>query len=62
MKIIICYFSGTGNTQKIADCYANTFAASYGDEVTLCRMEDTFNYDLNGFDLIGIGYPPRANL
>ncbi len=60
MKIIICYFSGTGNTQKIADCYANTFAASYGDEVTLCRMEDTFNYDLNGFDLIGIGYPVHA--
>lgn len=42
------------------DCYANTFAAEYGDEVTLSRMEDTFNYDLNEYDFIGIGYPVHA--
>lgn len=60
MKILICYFSGTGNTQKIVDCYANIFANIYGDDVTLARMEDKFEYDLNDFDLIGFGYPVHA--
>lgn len=60
MKILICYFSGTGNTQKIVDCYAKTFTEQYGHEVTLARMEDEFNYDLNDFDLLGIGYPVHA--
>lgn len=60
MKILICYFSGTGNTQKVVDCYANIFAKEYGDEVTLARMEDKFEYDLNDFDLLGFGYPVHA--
>ena len=60
MKILICYFSGTGNTQKIVDCYANIFTTQYGDDVTLIRMEDDFKYDVNDFDLIGIGYPVHA--
>lgn len=60
MKILICYFSGTGNTQKIVDCYANFFAKEYDDEVTLVRMEDKFDLDINEFDLIGIGYPVHA--
>lgn len=60
MKILICYFSGTGNTQKVIDCYANTFASVYGDEVTLARMEEKFEYDLENYDLVGVGYPVHA--
>lgn len=60
MKILICYFSGTGNTQKVVDFYANVLSTEYGDDVTLARMEDEFNYDLNDFDIIGIGYPVHA--
>ena len=57
MKIIICYFSGTGNTQKVVKRYAEEFTNKYGDEVTLARMEDEFELDINDFDLVGIGYP-----
>ena len=60
MKILICYFSGTGNTQKVVECYANVFAEQYGDEVVLAKMEDKFEYDLNDFDLLGFGYPVHA--
>lgn len=60
MKILICYFSGTGNTEKVVNCYAETFSKEYGDEVTLARMEDAFNLDVNDFDLIGIGYPVHS--
>lgn len=60
MKILICYFSGTGNTQKVVDCYAEIFTSHYGDDVTLARMEDKFDYDLNEFDLLGFGYPVHA--
>ena len=60
MKILICYFSCTGNTEKDVDCYANVFANNYGDEVTLARMEDKFEYNLNDFDLLGFGYPVHA--
>ena len=60
MKILICYFSGTGNTQKIVDCYANIFASQYGDDVTLARMEDKFEYNPDNFDVLGFGYPVHA--
>lgn len=60
MKILICYFSGTGNTQKIVNCYADVFATEYGDEVTLARMEDKFDIDVNDYDLLGIAYPVHA--
>lgn len=60
MKILICYFSGTGNTQKVVDCYANIFASQYGDDVTIARMEDKFEYNLDDFDILGFGYPVHA--
>lgn len=60
MKILICYFSGTGNTQKIVDLYAYIFAKQYDDDVIVCRMEDEFKYDINDFDLLGFGYPVHA--
>ncbi|MCM1194370.1 MAG: EFR1 family ferrodoxin [Corallococcus sp.] len=60
MKILICYFSGTGNTKKVIDCFSECFTKEYNDEVTLVRMEDEFNLDVNEFDLVGIGYPVHA--
>ena len=60
MKILICYFSGTGNTQKLVDCYANVFRTEYDDEVTVVRMEDKFDINVEDFDMLGIGYPVHA--
>lgn len=60
MKILICYFSGTGNTEKVVKRYAETFTSEYKDDVTLVKMEDGFNLDINGFDLVGVGYPVHA--
>lgn len=60
MKILFCYFSGTGNTQKVAECYAKNLTLTYGAEVTLHKMEKENNYDIRDFDLLGIGYPVHA--
>ena len=60
MKILICYFSGTGNTKKLVDCYADIFTSQHNDEVTIARMEDKFEYNLDDFDLVGFGYPVHA--
>ena len=60
MKILICYFSGTGNTKKVVDCFAETFKTEYNEDVTVARMEDSFTQDINDYDLIGIGYPVHA--
>ncbi|MDE7454911.1 MAG: EFR1 family ferrodoxin [Clostridia bacterium] len=60
MKILICYFSGTGNTKKLVNCYAETFTNKYNDEVTLQRIEDEYEVDFNEYDLIGIGFPVYA--
>lgn len=60
MKILICYFSGTGNTKKVVDCFTETFTKEYNDEVTVVKMEDGLSLDINDFDLIGIGYPVHA--
>ncbi|MBD5131061.1 MAG: 4Fe-4S ferredoxin [Clostridiales bacterium] len=58
-KILIYYFSGTGNTKKIADEYKSALEARECD-VTLralsyCEKPETT--DANEFDRIGIGYP-----
>ncbi len=60
MKILICYFSGTGNTQKAAERFAEVFKTEYKDDVTLFRMENEFTFDVNDFDMLGIGYPVHA--
>lgn len=57
MKILFCYFSGTGNTQKVVECYAKHFTLTHGAEVTLVKMESDFSYNIEDFDLLGIGYP-----
>ena len=60
MKILICYFSGTGNTEKVVKCFADTFKTEYCDDVTLLKIEDGVIPDVNGYDLVGIGYPVHA--
>lgn len=60
MKILIIYFSGTGNTKKIAELYKASFEAR-GDETELLSLPEdidrvkTANGD--GYEAIGFGYP-----
>ena len=67
MKVVICYFSGTGNTAKIVDKYRECLTA-HGDVVEMYAMEqllidgmpDEFLNTLSQADLLGIGYPVHA--
>ncbi len=59
MKTIICYFSGTGNTKKVVDCYKQEFENN-GWSTTLHAIEKEFNEDLSYYDCIGIAYPIHA--
>lgn len=58
MKIILYYYSGTGNTAKVAALYKKYFNA----EVTLYRISKKSHAapSPEGFDLVGIGYPVHA--
>ena len=67
MKVVICYFSGTGNTAKIVEKYRENFVLR-GASVETYAMEqllfdgtsDEFLNNLNDADLLGIGYPVHA--
>ena len=60
MKILICYFSGTGNTKRVVDKYVEAFK-NKGCEVDTFRVENqNFNYNLNDYDKIGLAYPIHA--
>lgn len=59
MKILICYFSGTGNTKRVVDKFAECLEENE-NEVTLQRVEHEFNLNIEDFDLIGFGYPVHA--
>ncbi len=60
MKILICYFSGTGNTKKVVDKYEKTLT-SLGYEVDTYKIEENnFNFNLDEYEMIGIGYPVHA--
>ena len=68
MKVLIIYFSGTGNTLKVAEKYASTFA-ELGHEAELVSVDglprnkaltDEFLTKLNNADLVGFGYPVHA--
>lgn len=60
MKILIIYFSGTGNTEKVAKQYKAAFEqqSAQVDLVSLPLGEEKI--DFNGYDLIGFGYPIHA--
>ncbi|MCM1360266.1 MAG: EFR1 family ferrodoxin [Roseburia sp.] len=60
MKILICYFSGTGNTQKVAERFAECFRNEYDATVDVERMENGLNNDVNDYDVVGFGYPVHA--
>ena len=68
MKVLICYFSGTGNTRKVADKYASSFAALGHDVDTVSidslltdkDLPENFLTQLRDADLIGVGYPIHA--
>lgn len=63
MNICIFYFSGTGNTKKIVDLYAEQFSLKNCSVLTIAA-EDYPNYmdsiDLEQYDEIGIAYPIHA--
>ena len=56
MKIAIFYFSGTGNTGKVAAKYKENFE-ELGNECALFELPLNETPDLSKFDLVGFGYP-----
>ncbi|MFO7964877.1 MAG: flavodoxin family protein [Desulfobacterales bacterium] len=58
MKILVTYFSQTGNTQKIAEAICE--GASPSHEVDLKRIEDIEPANFTGYDLMFIGSPLHA--
>ena len=68
MKVLIIYFSGTGNTKKVAEKYASSFR-ELGHEVEMASVDglprdraltDEFFAVLGEADLVGFGYPVHA--
>lgn len=68
MKVLICYFSGTGNTLKVANKYASCLTENSHDVVTVAvesllsdkTLPESFLTQLNDADLVGVGYPVHA--
>lgn len=61
MKVLICYFSGTGNTEKIAELYRSAFTTrGHEVEVISLPLSDGKTPDVAGYDLLGFGYPIHA--
>lgn len=59
-KILICYFSGTGNTKKVVQKAYDSFIKE-GCDVSLYNIDEgEYLGDLNEFDLLGIAYPVHA--
>jgi flavodoxin/ferredoxin len=59
-SIGLFYFSGTGNTQVVAELLETAFE-QHGAQVTTARIEhvlqDKAQFDPQAFDLVGIGHP-----
>ncbi|HNX01844.1 MAG TPA: EFR1 family ferrodoxin [Candidatus Cloacimonadota bacterium] len=62
-KILILYFSGTGNTERLAEYYQEALKEK-GDEVLIMKMEDyqrdASMIDWHSIEKLGIGYPIHA--
>ena len=56
MNIAIFYFSGTGNTKKVAEEYKRAFEDN-GETCTLFPLPLAQEADFSQFDLVGFGYP-----
>lgn len=60
MKILICYFSGTGNTRMVVNKYVENLK-NEGVETDLYKIEsNNFQYDVTDYEMIGIAYPVHA--
>lgn len=65
MKILICYFSGTGNTEKVINRYIECFETE-GNEVEIRKISgkdldcQKKSLDFSQYDLLGIAYPVHA--
>lgn len=57
MKILLIYFSGTGNTARIARLYKTVFEERGGEVDGLELPLDGPLPDIDGYDMIGLGYP-----
>ncbi|MCH5151748.1 MAG: EFR1 family ferrodoxin [Clostridiales bacterium] len=68
MKVLICYFSGTGNTEKVADKFVSCFTELNNEVETVAvesvldgkTLTDSFQTLLKNADLVGFGYPIHA--
>jgi len=58
MKILITYFSQTGNTEKIANAIGEV--AAQGNETEIKKMEEVDAGSVSGYDFIFIGSPLHA--
>ncbi|MFA5859881.1 MAG: EFR1 family ferrodoxin [Elusimicrobiota bacterium] len=58
-KVLILYFTGTGNSKRIADIVKDVFT-EIGREVTLASMTVFSPEDVSEYPLIGIVYPVYA--
>ncbi len=60
MKVLLCYFSGTGNTKKIVDKYVDEFKKRNIDiDVWNIEKKDQ-KFDAKNYDMLGIAYPIYA--
>jgi flavodoxin I len=58
MKVLITYFSQTGNTEQVAKAIYEE--ASQSNEASLIKVEDIKAESLNDYDLVFIGSPIHA--
>ena len=60
MKVLICYFSGTGNTRKVVNKYVEVLSLE-GVTCDTYKIEtNKFDYDVTDYEMIGIAYPVHA--
>ncbi len=58
MKTLLCYFSGTGNTKKVVDKFAELYKEG---EIDVVKIENNdLDMSLEGYDALGIAYPIHA--
>ena len=60
MKVAVVYWSGTGNTEKMADCIAEGIE-NVGSEVEVIFSDDFGADMLNDYDLIAFGCPAMGD-
>jgi NAD(P)H dehydrogenase (quinone) len=56
-KILVTYYTRTGNTAEMARLLAESMQKVHGVEVTVRRVEDVQAQDLPGYDAILLGSP-----